>query len=188
MKSIKFSKTGMVILSAGVFVVVLAGLGLVRSGQAKQQTKLNTDLATSELRLNKVDTSNQQVQLNELNQQLEDDKQQLEDIKGKLVQKIASVDVSEKYFEIAKFYSVNVSVMGTTTLSHGTYDGVTCNVISLSGSVSGNLKDVIDFIVGLNNNYATGFVETVSLTIDQEKEVPTGAASVNVVVYSYEGS
>jgi hypothetical protein len=35
MKGIKISKTGWIILSAGIFVVVLAGLGITRSGQVK---------------------------------------------------------------------------------------------------------------------------------------------------------
>ena len=44
MKGLKLSKTSWLILSAGVFIVVLAGLGLTRSQQMKEQTKVADEL------------------------------------------------------------------------------------------------------------------------------------------------
>jgi hypothetical protein len=188
MKKMKFSKMGILILSAGVFIVVLAGLGLVRNGQMKEQSQLSKDLATSEMRLSKVDPGNQQIQLNELNQQLADTNEQLAGVKQKLVQKIASADVTEKFFEIANYYSVNVTIMGTTSVVQGLYGDISCNVISLSASASGDLSNVTDFIIGLNNNFSTGFVQSAQITVTEDPVADLGSASITLIVYSYEGS
>jgi hypothetical protein len=139
------------------------------------------------MRLDKVDAAPSQVQLEELKQQLADNELQLTDVKDKLRQKINSVDVTDKFYEIADYYRVNVKLMGTTTISHDNYQGVSCSVISLSGTADGDLANIIDFITGLNNNFSTGFVQSAQIKVSDDT---TGAsnASISLVVYSYEGS
>jgi len=188
MKGLKISKVGWLILSAGIFVVVLAGLGITRSGQIKEQGKLGTDLATYQMRLDKVDTTQGQIQLDELKQQLADSEQQLTDVKNKLHQKIKSVDVTDKFFEIAGYYHVNVTIMGTTTIAKDNYQGVPCSIISLTGSANGDLPNIINFIAGLNNNFNTGFVQSAQIAISENATSTDSSASINLVVYSYEGS
>jgi hypothetical protein len=188
MKGIKISKTGWIILSAGIFIVVLAGLGITRSGQVKQQSKLGTDLTSSQLRLDKLDTSGYQMQLDELEQQLADSDQQLAQVKDKLRQKIESVDVTDKFYEIAAFYSVNVTILGTTKLVKDSYQGVPCSVISLTATARGDFPDIVDFIAGLNNNYRTGFVQSTEIQAPTVATDNTSDANINLIVYSYEGS
>ena len=48
-------------------------------------------------------------------------RQQLTAAKDKLRQKISSVDVTDKLFEIADAYSVNVTIMGTTSIAQEDY-------------------------------------------------------------------
>jgi len=188
LKGLKFSKTGWLILSAGIFIVVLAGLGITRSGQVKEQSQLGIDLASSQMRLDKVDTIQSQMQLEELEQQLIDSEQQLAEVKDKLHQKIDSVDVTDKFYEIAAFYGVNVTVMGTTKVSGDTYQGVECSVISLTGTAAGEFTDIIDFIAGLNNNYSTGFVQFAQIKINDNPSFGPWNGDINLIVYSYEGS
>jgi len=188
LKGLKFSKTGFLILSAGIFIVVLAGLGIARSGQVKEQNKLGTDLASSQLRLDKVDTTQSQYQLDELKQQLNDSEQQLMEVKDKLRQKIDSVDVSDKFYEIAKYYSVNVTVMGTSKKADDTYQGVGLSLISLSGTASGEFPKIIDFIAGLNNNFSTGFIQSVQVQVGDPLLDEDSEASISLIVYSYEGN
>jgi len=187
MKGMKFSKTGWLILSAGIFIVVVAGMGITRSSQLKDQNRLGTDLLLSQTRLDKIETTSQ-TQLNELNQQLVDSGQQIAEAKDRLRQKIKSVDVTDKFYEIAQYYSVNVTIMGTTTISHDNYEGVPCSVIALSGSACGELTNIIEFIAGLNNNFSTGFVQSTQISVADDATVGESTASISLVVYSYEGS
>jgi hypothetical protein len=187
-KGLKFSKTGWIILSAGVFIVVLAGLGITRSGQLKEQGKLGTDLASYQMRVGVIDVTGDQVQLEELTQQLADAQDQLAEVKGKLHQLIDSVDVTDKLYEIAAFYSVNVTVMGTSQKSDENYEGVPCTVISLRATARGEFLDIIDFIAGLNNNYTTGFAQSVQIKVGDEEAGEFTQADIDFIVYSYEGS
>jgi len=187
MKSLKFSKIGWLILSAGIFIVVLAGLGITRSGQIKDQNTLGTNLLLSQTRLDKIENTSQ-TQLNELKQQLIDNGQQLVKAKDRLRQDIDSVDVAAKFYEIANYYSVNATIMGTTTISHDSYEGVPCSVISLSGSAIGELPNIIEFIAGLNNNFSTGFVTSVQIQVADGAADVLSKTNFSIVVYSYKGS
>jgi peroxiredoxin family protein len=188
MKGLKFSKTGWLILAAGVFIVVLAGLVITRSGQAKEQHKITADLATSQMRLDKMDTKQLQVQDDELQQQLVASQQQLVGVKDKLRQKITSVDVTDKLFQIASDYSVNVTIMGTTSIAQDNYGGIEFSVISVSASADGAFSNIVDFVVGLNNNFSTGFVQSAQLKVAEELVNDISNASITLIVYSYEGS
>ncbi|MGD1118751.1 MAG: hypothetical protein ABR886_04625 [Dehalococcoidales bacterium] len=188
LKGIKISKTGWIILAAGIFVVVLAFLGITRSGQVKQQNKLGTDLATSQTRLDKVDTGSNQGQLDELKQQLADSEQQLAGIKEKLHQPIQSVDVADKFYELGKSYSVNVTIFSSTKIVDGAYQGVPCSLISLRGTAEGDVPNIVDFVAGLNDNFTTGYVESASIQIADVSTNDTNRADISLVVYSYEGN
>lgn len=188
MKGLKISKTGWLVLSAGIFIVVLAGLGITRSNQNKERDQLSTDLATSQMRLDKMDIRQLQIQEGELRRQLADSEQQLADAKDKLRQKISSVDVTDKLFEIANDYSVNVTIMGTTSIAQNSYGGIQCSVISVSASANGVLSDIIDFIAGLNDNFSTGYVQSAQLKIAEDPINKISNTSISLIVYSYEGS
>ncbi|MFA5308084.1 MAG: hypothetical protein WC370_01180 [Dehalococcoidales bacterium] len=178
----------MIILSAGIFVVVLAGLGITRSGQVKEQGKLGTDLSAYQMRVNNMDTTQFQIQMEELTQQLEDTEQQLAEVKNKLRQQINSVDVTDKLYEIAAYYGVEVTVMGTSQIGSDNYQGVPCAVISLRATAAGELTDIIDFIAGMNNNFSTGFIQSVQIKVAAIETDELSEASINFIVYTYEGS
>jgi hypothetical protein len=93
--------------------------------------------------------------------------------------------VADKFYEIAGFYSVNVTTMGTSTNSEQPFDGIPCEVISLSASVSGTMENIIDFVKGLNDNFTTGFVRSAQLNIKDPLE---SIVSVQMTVYSYRGN
>lgn len=195
LKSLKLSKTGLLILSAGIFIVVLGGLGITRSGQLQDQSKLTMDLATFQMRMDKLDTSQEQKQYTELSQQLEDSQQQLAEVKDKLHQKITSADVTAKLYEIADYYSVNVTVMGTTSQAQIDYEDVPCTAISLTATARGPVEDIVSFAAGLNNNFSTGYIQQAQFVIpepdpgaDPDSPPPLPNATITIVVYSYEGS
>ena len=54
MKKLKLSKTSWLILAAGVFIVVLVGLGLTRSQQIREQSGLDDELSVTQKRLDNL--------------------------------------------------------------------------------------------------------------------------------------
>jgi hypothetical protein len=218
MKGLKLSKVSWLILSAGVFIVVLAGLGLTRSQQLKEQTKLNDELSLNQKMLGTVQTTQLSQQLENLRGKVEESESQLKEAQARLHQTVISVDVTDAFFKIAAYCSVNVTNLSTTTISQSKYEGITISTISLNARVTGEKKNIINFIISLNNGYVTGNVQSAQITFasttDQgeapvsggESGVETGAepgvepgegqtldtgladAAISMLIYSYEGS
>jgi hypothetical protein len=205
MKGLKLSKASWLILSAGVFLVVLAGLGLTRSQQLKEQNKLSEELSLSEKRLETIQTTQLSQQKENLAGKLEESAAQLKDAQARLDQTVISVDVADEFFKIAAYCSVNITSLSTTVIAQTKYSGIAISTISLTAQVTGEKKNIVNFIIGINNGYVTGNVETAQITFEdsakagptpesgeesgegQELETGMASASVSMLIYSYEG-
>jgi hypothetical protein len=166
---------------------VLAGLGLTYSGQKREQKTITEELEISRDRLDKAqDTGVQLQQISQLEERLTDSQGRLDEAKQKLLQAILSVDVAEKFFQIADASGVVVMTLGTTSIQETKVSDVDCYKISVQGTVNGEFLKLVDFIINLDQNYITGFVKTAQITIDTEKS-STDRATVQVEVYSSKG-
>jgi hypothetical protein len=188
MKGFKFSKTGLLILATGAFIVVLASLGVMRFSQTSEQDSLNDALALSETRLSFMNIQPLQVQMAELEEQLSESESLLAEAKQRLVQSVISVNVTDKFYEIAAYHSVIVDSISTTKNQSGDYEEVACTLITINAAVTGDLPHVIDFIIGLNNNFTTGYVESAQIVIEDEEAEDGTSANIMMVVYTYEGT
>jgi hypothetical protein len=181
----KISKAAWMILGAGVFIIALLGLGVARYGQVQDQKKITTELAVDTARLEKLQVVSAQPQINVLEEEVKDMQRQTEEIKARLIQSIISVDVADKFYEIAGFYSVNVTSLGTSSISEQLFAAIQCDVIGLNASVSGTMENVIGFVKGLNDNYTTGFVRSAQIDM---KDPLAANVSIQMVVYSLRGN
>jgi hypothetical protein len=100
----------------------------------------------------------------------------------KLDQTVISVDVAEKFYEVADYFGVTVRSISTTTITGKPFAGIGCETISLSAEVDGAQEDLVDFIVGLNDNFTTGFVKSLQLNNEDNN------ISLQMIVYSRKGS
>jgi hypothetical protein len=180
----KISKASWMILGAGVFIIALSGLGVTRYGQVQEQKKITSTLAINTARLNKLQVTTAQTQIIELEELVKDVQKQTEEIKARLIQSIISVDVADKFYEIAGFYGITVTSIGTSTLSKQPFADIPCEVISLNASVLGTMEDVISFVKGLNDNFTTGFIRSAQFDVQDPLE---SVASIQMIVYSYRG-
>jgi hypothetical protein len=207
----KLSKASWLILAAGVFLVVLAGLGLTRSQQIKEQTKVtdNLDLATKKLAT--VQTGSLSQQLETLKTKVDESQTLLNYAQAHLNQTVISVDVTEQFFQIAAYCKINITNLNTTTIAQNTFDKVVFSTISLSATVDGQKADIVNFIIALNDGYVTGNVLSAQITFESspatetsgEGEVSgdesdistdpdatispgTATAAISMIIYSYE--
>jgi hypothetical protein len=160
----KLSKTSWLILSAGVFLVVLAGLGLTRSQQMKEQTKVAGDLDLATKKLATVQTSSLSQQMETLKTKVDESQALLNDARAHLRQTVVSVDVTDQFFQVAAYCSVNVTTYSSTTIAQAKYDGVTFSTISLMAQVSGLKTDIVKLVLALNDSYITGNVQSAEIT------------------------
>lgn len=184
MKNLKLSKASWLILSTGLIIVVLAGLGLTRSQQIQKQTELEEELSINEMRLNKLNIEQLQQQHDELQEQLDENTIQLNEVKYGLRATVESIDVTDKFFVIASECDVIVNSTSSSSISNDDLKGINCSVILLNASVSGELSDIINFIISLNHDYTTGYIKSFQISIGEENS----SASIQMIVYSYEGA
>jgi hypothetical protein len=157
----------------------------------KEQNKLADDLALSEKSLAAIQTTQLSQQLENLKARLDESEAQLKESQTRLRQTVVSVDVTEEFFKVAEYCSVNVTALSTTIIAQAKYEGVTCSTISITPASSVKIH-IVNFIIGLNNDYTTGNVQSAQITIapkteDDETGEAASTASVNMIIYSYEG-
>jgi len=188
MKGLKLSKTSWLILSAGIFIVVLAGLGVTRSQQLQEQTQLDEELSLSSMRVDSIQVADLRPQLEELQQRLEESEAQLIEVKDRLHQTVVSADVTDKFFVIAEYCGVEIMNLGTTQKSTHAVEGISCSTISITTTVEGEVASIIDFIISLNDGFTTGNVQSAQISIPEDSSDSEPLASIQMVVYSYEGN
>jgi hypothetical protein len=181
----KISKASWMILAAGVFIIILAGLGITRSGQVNEYEALSSNLTLLSGRLNNLQIGNLQTQIDEYKEQLRDAQEQTADARTKLEQTVISVDVAEKFYQVADYCQVIINNLSTSTITAQNFKAVNCETTSLSASVTGEKENITKFIIALNNNFSTGFVRSAQLGFSESENSTVG---LQMIVYSRKGS
>jgi hypothetical protein len=188
MKGIKLSKTSWLILAAGVFIVILAGLGLSRSQQLSEQNQLDEALAMTMSRLDMLEVTQIELEEAELKQRLDEATIEFAEVKDRLRQTVVSVDVTDELFRIAEYSNVEITSMMTSAQSSGKLGPVSCLTTSITANVLGSTDDLIDFVINLNSGYTTGIVKSVNISIPEDAQSDNSTAAISMSIYSYEGS
>lgn len=186
-KELKLSKTSRVFLSTGILVVILGSLGLTRSQQIGTQKKLDEELSLAQMRIDKLPTKQLQQQKEELERKLEESLSQLDIAKESLQQPVESDDVIEEFFAIADSCRVGIANIAASNIRTSQLENVDCRTILINSSVKGKLPNLIDFVISLNNDFTTGIVNTVGISIQEETEDGNSSASVQMEVNTYKG-
>jgi hypothetical protein len=187
MKFIKLTKTGWLILAAGVFVVVLGSLGVTRTQQLKEKSQLDEDLRNSTEVLEKLQATDLSNQRDDLQQKVEEGQVLLQEAAKRLDETVVSVDVSDELFDIAEYCGVTVMRLSTTPIKENVFEGIGLDVTNMNVLVNGNLSNLVDFIVSLDNDYTTGLVKSFQINVphaSSSNESPS--ANVQIMIYSYE--
>jgi len=184
---LKLTKTSWLILSVGIFIVVVAGLGLTRSQQFQEKDQLDEELSISEKRLNKFQVKDLREQQEELQERLDESTIQLMAVKDSLRQPVESIDVTDEFFAIAYDCGVEVMSISSSGIKSEKLEDIVCSVISLNARVTGEVSNLITFVIKLNNDFTTGIVESAQLSIPETVYEGKASASIQMVVYAYEG-
>ena len=184
MKKIKInvSKTSWIILSVGVFIVVLAGLGVTYSSQLKENSKANDELAVTETRLAQFNIEELQQQNNALTAERGFISSQYDTGKIKLQQPVESIIVTDKCYYIASLSNVEIFDIGTTEIKTQEFINLDCEKMVVYIMVRGELSDMVNFIINMNESFSTGYIESVKMAMEEEPYT-----SIQMVVYSYKG-
>lgn len=188
MKYLKLSKTGWLILGVGLFIVVMAGLGITRSQQSQEQGRLSDELAVSQESLAALQTSGLQSQLADLQKKAQEEQAKLEAAQGQMDQTVVSASVTDKLFSVARSCGVLVTNFSSSPVETSVYQGIDLSTTSLNVAVEGELPALIDFVESLNHDFTTGVVKAAQIDIPPVSSNETSKASIQMTIYSYEGN
>ncbi len=199
----KVSKTALIFLGVGIFVILVAILGMTYSQQTQEQSRLNQELSLAQLRLKEYASQQLSSQQAELESQLTQLEARLKVVKDGLYQSIQSIEVTETLYEItetlyevAETSDVEIVEISSPGLATEELEGITYSFLSLAVTVEGDVRDLIDFIDAWTEKYPTGVVELVEMTVPlpeeeeelEEEELEKPSADIRLLIYTYEGN
>ena len=175
----KVSRTTWLIITAGILIIALAGLGMVRYQQVKELKQLNEQLTSSQTRLSGIELGKLPAQQADLETQLGEAKLQSEAAKTTFSKLAGSTMAVSTFLNVAKAKGVEVTEIKSPGPVADPLEGVTCWVTPLDATVKGDLPKVVDFLLELNDQFKTGVIKSVT-TGDNVSEI-------QMVIYSYRG-
>ena len=180
------SKTSWLILSVGIFVVILAGLGLTRSQQLQAKSQLDGELSIAETRLIKLGVEELRQQQAELQARLDESEIQLNMAEDEMSRSVESDDVIEEFFQIAQSCGVQVNGINCSGIRSGKLNSINCFMTTLSAGLGGELSDIINFVIKLNSDFTTGVVQSAQISIAEDIEEGESGVGINMIIYTYE--
>ncbi len=179
----KITKTSWLILALGIFVITFASLGAARSQKLNEGQQISEELAMAEMRLSKLDLTELTAKQDGLQEQIKQAAQQRETAKATLSQRNDSITISDSVFSIARTSGVVVTQIGSSSLTRSKLDKLSCLSLPLTVSVQGEVPNLIDFIMSLNNDLLTGIVKSAQITIPKAADGTTDNVTGNVTTY-----
>lgn len=183
----KLSKTSWLMITIGLFVIILVGLGTVRSQQVHKQNELNEELASSQSKLQGIQLEQLSQRQEELGRQLSQNGSQSDTAKALLSQPIGSIAISDILFRIAEANSVNITEISSSGLASEELAGVTCSVLPLTARVEGEVTNLVGYITSLNRHLDTGIVKSTEISIPAATSNNKPTANIRLFIYTYRG-
>jgi len=204
----KFSKSALIFLVSGIFVIIVAVLGMIYLNQTSQHERLKEELALAQMRIKNYPAKQAELlsQREELKSRLAEAESQLAVAKDSLNRPVESIEASNALFQIATIAEacyVNVTDITSPGLEVQTLEGVNLSCLPISVTIEGDLSDINEFIYKWTKEYPTGVVKSVAITVpeppvdeeiaegDQEQEEAEEerkpSATITLFIYSYEG-
>lgn len=194
----KFNKTTWIVLAVCILVFCAAGLGWVYSQQSNQLEKLNTQLVTAQKKLAQIKLDDLNQQKDQITLQIKQLNDQLASNKTRLRSKEDSIDVTRTILELAKSYRIEITEMRSPGLSNEELAGTNLSTLTLDLSVAGNINDISNFAISLNERYPTSIDTVVQLTrggAEPAAETVTivppennFSGTISLVIYNYQGN
>ncbi len=202
---IKLSKTIIIILAAGVFAILLAGLGTAYSQQAQEQSELSRQLTLAQQGLEKSLPQQLSSHLSDMETRIAQVESRLAAAKASLRQPLDSIKITAALYEAAQTCNVAITEVNSSGVTTQKQENLNYSVLSFTIKLEGDVPSLISFVGELSRRFPTGLVKRLEIDIPEEavagvpakeagqagngEEPDAAEPSVNLQlsIYSYEG-
>jgi hypothetical protein len=188
MKNLKLGKASQLMLSAGVFIIILSGLGITYSKQMQEKGQLDEQLYMSRARLEKLTVSELEEQLAVLRAKVNAGGPQISGARETMNQNIDSVEVTDLFFAIAEESNVTVNGLSTSVIMERPVGAINCSTITLSATVTGEVPDLVQFVINLNEGYVSGYAGSAQIIMSRAGDNNEPTANIQMTAFSCGGS
>ena len=177
---LKLSRKTLLIITAGVLIIALAGVGVVYSEQVDEQSQLNEQLASAQSRLRGIQLEQLSAKQTELEKQLSEATPQFEAAKAPFSELVGSTTAISTLLKVAEANGLEVTEIKSPVPAEDELEELAFWVVPLTVKVKGNTPNLVRFLLELNSSLVTGVIK--SVTIGEND-----SAEIELVVYTYRG-
>jgi cell division septation protein DedD len=144
-------------------VIAAACLGWIYSQQVEKQKQLDTQLSDANKKLSQITFDDLNLQKEQVNQNIELLNAQMAAVKTRLRSPEDSIDATKAILEDAKSHAVDVLSITSPGASSEEYSGISLDTLVVNLDVVGNLQDIANFAISLNERFPASLESVVSL-------------------------
>ena len=181
------SKNVGLVIGAGIFIIAVAGLGMVGFQKLEEKNKLDKQLTSSQTQLQGIQLESLSSQPAELERQLSQLTPEFEAVKANISQPVSSLAAAATLFDVAQNNGLVVIEMTSSSPTNQNLEGVTLSGMLMTAKVEGKVSKMVGFIKALNDLLKTGAVMSVDIAVPETTNGDNATASIELILYNYRG-
>ena len=187
----KLSKTFWLILGIGIAVIAVGVLGWVYLDQRGEQKTLNESLSGAQTTLPTLisQRDNLESQLAQSESELAQAESSLREAKASFPESVESIEYDEALFDIADDCKLEITNLTASEPSDEEAETITYITASFTVDVEGTVAHILDFIntIATDEDFANATIELVNMQVPEPEEEGEPSATINLVIYGYQG-
>jgi len=197
----KLSRTAWLILGIGIFAIAIGSLFWVYLEQRGEQQRLDDSLSVAQATLPTLvsERANLESQLSQSESELAQARSLLYEVKASFPESVESIEYDEALFDIADDCDLEIMELTASepsdeevesiTYSDEEVESVTYSVASFTVEVEGTVAHILDFIntITTDEYFINATIERVDMQVPEPDEDETPSATIDLIIYGYQG-
>lgn len=191
----KISKTARWILTIGILVILLGGLGLNYTRQKTEQSELNANIAQANQDFIKYTREHPEqeytAQKEDLQTRLNQANSRIASAQSALRQYTESIEINNALFEAADEANVTITSLTSSPPKEEELNSITCQAFTLSITAKGEVVALLNFVDKVSQRFSTSEINLVKITVPEEekeegKSKKKATIALGLKIYAYE--
>jgi len=196
-KPMKISKTARWILTIGILVILLGGLGLNYARQKTEQGELNASIAQAQQDFIKYTREHPEqqytAQKEDLQTRLNQANSRIAALQGEFESPTESIEINDALFEAADEANVTITKLTSSSPKEEDIKGITYHAFTLSITAKGEVVALLNLVDKVSQRFSTSEISSVKIDVPEEeeeegesKEKPTIVLGLKIYAYESE--
>jgi hypothetical protein len=169
----KLTKTSWIILIVGVLVIAAGCLGWIYSQQLDKQKQLDIQFSAAQKKLALIKLDELNSQKEQLSQQINQVNALMAEKKDRLKAPYKSIELTNAILEDAKSHRIDILSMTSPGRGGEQLAGTDMNTLSVDLRFTGNINDIVNFAISLNEKFPTSIENVVQMDKVEPSPTPT---------------